>query len=209
MTTEPPDKKTRPYLNPAIVAALIGAVATVSVAFIGNRGGFTSILPGSPTRTVTASSSPQATVTVPVPITSSTAPQIRNKGPLTLTPNGGADLDSTDKNWGNPGSSCEVQDIDLYSAGPNTSLDGSCGSGQFTMVPRQAPATYNTCADATGFMQDIPGGSVHPGIKFCVYTSEHRFALVEVVDSDPKTGDNGLNRVDLYVVSWQPQSSSS
>jgi len=36
-----------------VIVAIIGAIATVAAAYIGNRGGFTAILPGSPVKTVT------------------------------------------------------------------------------------------------------------------------------------------------------------
>lgn len=49
---ERPRKSGGPGITPVIVA-IIGAAATVGAAYIGNRGGFTEILPGSPVRTVT------------------------------------------------------------------------------------------------------------------------------------------------------------
>jgi hypothetical protein len=152
------------------------------------------------------SHSPDSTSSIPVPApdTALAAPVVRNRGPLTLTPDSGADLDSANKNWGTAGSSCEDQDITLYSAGHNTALDGACGFGKFAIVPAKAPFSYNTCANATGYVQDLPGSEVQTGIKFCVYTSEHRYALVQVQNSDPKTGGNGLNRLDLYVVTCDP-----
>lgn len=45
-------KPGRSWVTPVIVA-IIGAVATVAAAYVGNRGGFTEILPGNPVKVVT------------------------------------------------------------------------------------------------------------------------------------------------------------
>jgi hypothetical protein len=49
---ERPHKTRGAWITPVFVA-IIGGAATVAAAYIGNRGGFTEILPGSPVKTVT------------------------------------------------------------------------------------------------------------------------------------------------------------
>jgi hypothetical protein len=196
----------------AVIAAIVTGIFTLTSR---NPAGGTQAMPPS---IVDSSSSPNgpgqrtpSTSQSPTPsaVTTTAVPGIRNQGSLTLTPSGGgADLDSADKNWGSSGNDCQLWDIELYSAGQNTGFWGTCGlPGKFATVPSKSSTSYSACADATGYMEQLPGSEIHAGIQFCVHTSEGRYVLIKVVNCDPKTGDNGLNRVDLYVVSWDTQSS--
>jgi hypothetical protein len=61
---ERPQKPRGAWVTPVIVA-IIGGIFTVAAAYIGNRGGFTEILPGSPVRTVTLEPRPAAQTAAP------------------------------------------------------------------------------------------------------------------------------------------------
>jgi hypothetical protein len=61
---ERPRKSRGAWVTPVVVA-IIGGIFTVAAAYIGNRGGFTEILPGSPVKTVTLEPRPAAHTAAP------------------------------------------------------------------------------------------------------------------------------------------------
>ncbi len=168
MTPQKPAKDRGSSAIPTIVAALIGAVATVAAAVLGNVGSFTKILPGSPTRTITAGALQEGGV--------------YHQGKLTLTSDGDqADLDAppTDPQWGvlnlTPGHQPDISfpgDAELY-------LDSNAQGVQLNK------ATDNSCINATGYTTSALGGSttspLRVGQYICVHTPEGHFALLKVL----------------------------
>jgi hypothetical protein len=168
VTEQKPAKDRGSSSFPTIVAALIGAVATVAAAVLGNVGSFTKILPGSPTRTVT---------TGPLH-----AGGIYHEGRLVLTSGSDqADLDAppTDPQWGvlnlTPGHMYDISfpgSAELY-------LESNAQGVQLNQ------ATNNSCINATGYTTSTLGVNTPPlrvGQYICVHTPEGHFSLLKVLN---------------------------
>jgi hypothetical protein len=189
-----------------VVAAIIGGI------FVGNTGVASPWVPGAPTVTMTVAGpavTHSQTVTVTPTTTQQTATQslVRNSGPLTLKAGGTADLDSLEANWGGPDVAMSIADIRVWDAGPNTKLDGGILYTKFVELPVDAPNTYVACSTASGYGLAIPGANVVKGLKFCVFTNEHRYALLTITDTTPARGNNGLDKVTFDVTAWNQVSS--
>lgn len=168
MTQQTPAKDRGSSSFPTIVAALIGAVATVAAALLGNVGSFTKILPGSPTRTVT---------------TGPLQPGgIYHQGRLVLNSDSGqADLDAppTDPQWGvlnlTPGHMYDISfpgNAELY-------LESNAHAVQLNQ------ATDGSCINATGYTTSVLGSNTPPlrvGQYICVHTPEGHFSLLKVLN---------------------------
>ena len=179
MTTKQTERSDRSQLNSTIVAAVIGAVATIAAAFLGNRGTFTEIFPGSPVRIVTVSPTPRVTITVtqsPGPV----SPTVYHEGKLVLSDGTEADLDAppSDLQWGElnltPG---DQYDISGYG---NTAIFLENGAQGVQL----SPTTGGSCATATGYAGDRIGIDTPPlriGQYICIHTSEGRLSLLKVL----------------------------
>ena len=185
MTDKRPEKNQGPRIP--IIVAIIGAIATLAAAFIGSRGGFTAILPGHPTTTVTAGPLPQVTVTVtknPGPGSLSQPKGIFHQGKLILSNSGEADLDAppSDPQWG----------VLALAPGDSYDIEGSGNTGIFLLSNVQAfqlsQATNSSCLNATGYSSGRLGIDTPPlkiGQYICVHTSEGRFSLLKILNLPP------------------------
>jgi hypothetical protein len=187
-------------VNPAIAAAAIGAIATVAAAFLGNGGGFTRILPGSPTITVTAAPKPNVTVTVTAPPDGASASQpsgVYHQGKLILVGND-ADLDSapSDPQWG----------IIKLAPGDQYDISGYGNTAIFLENNAQgvqlASATDSSCAQVTGYSTGRLGIDTPPlriGQFICVHTTEGRFSLLKILSLP-------TNEIVLFVTTFKDTS---
>lgn len=214
------DESQSPALrHPAVVAAVVTGVFAVLVALLTgvlNRTGSGSApevgAPSVPNSSTAASSQlPGRESSSPSSLSSPSRSAgagggLRNAGPLALKAGGIADLDSLEANWGGPGVARNVADLRVWDAGPNSQLDGGIPYTQFVEVPDDAPDTYETCSTATAYTHAIKGANLVKGLKFCVFTSERRYALLKVVDCSPTRGNNGIEAVRFEIAVWNEAS---
>lgn len=196
MTTKHTEKKRSAQITP-IVVALIGAAATLAAAFFGNKGSFTAILPGNPTRIIAASPVPQVTVTVTKtasPGSPIQPPGIYHQGTLVLDDNN-ADLDAppSDPQWG------------VLQLPPSGSYDISVGESNTSIAlfsnvqaVQLKQATNSSCSNVTGYSTNQLGVNVplKIGQYICVHTSDGRFSLLKILELTS-------NKIVLYVKTFK------
>jgi hypothetical protein len=185
MTTKRADTRHRSRIDPTVLASLIGAGATVIAAFVGlllgNNGVFVNILPGSPTKVITVSPSPNPASTVTVTASSNTQPPgVFHQGKLVLANSTKIDLDAppSDPQWG---------DINLM-PGDQYDISGYGNTAIFMENNAQgvqlSQTTGSSCANATGYSADRIGIDTPPltiGQLICIRTTEGRFSLLKIL----------------------------
>lgn len=148
--------------------------------------------------TITSSSTPTTTSTI---TSTSTTASVRHSGVLTLTYLYGADLDSLDQNWdvASYDAQSELGKGDVILSNPGLEPPATSSSD---LAPVTGPASYQTCAAATGYTSNSL--AVSPGQELCVRTTEHRYAFLHVTSVNGNSNEPETMSVTMTVTVWDP-----
>ena len=195
-----------------VLAGLVGILAAFAI-----FGGSASPAPAATLGSSGTSSNGLATSAAPPPSVPQPDPSvILHEGTLTLAQDNGVDLDSTAPNWDEQSPATTYAD-DLELAINGTQLHDPTDGTNFVQVDPSAPVAYATCAAATGYVDAFNGpsgqspGQVNTSLRFCVRTTQGRFALVQVTSApiDPNGSNGGLANVTVNVTTWARSASAS
>jgi serine/threonine protein kinase len=157
----------------------------------------------SPSTSVTPSisvtpSTPSATSASPPTPPTSTTPAIRNQGsPVQLQRHGtGIDLDALDPNWGTHSSA--GQDLEL----PSEYGLETVSTATIKELPEDLPLSYESCRSQTGFVSHISWQKMRQGSRYCVFTSEDRYAALEIVTLGTWQY-SGVPSVSFKIIAWE------
>ena len=151
--------------------------------------------------TQTPASDPGGGSTATFPATTPAEPTIKRQtsqdNPLTLSSSYRADLDSDDPAWDvSSDSDDNIYDISYHGAGSNYPL---IANGEAEVAIVEGAANYSTCRNATGYTAMIYHDDVRVGLRFCLKTTDERFAYIVVRDL-PKD----KKQITLDVAVWNP-----
>jgi hypothetical protein len=171
-----------------ILVALIGAAAALGAAVLGNAGGLTNILPGSPTQTVTAT----ATVTAAAPATAVTpVSAVYWQGAVGITFPGGINFD--------------LKPATTSADGPTNILFGSNSleapyTGTTILVSQWTGAGRPTQTDCANWVLTHPTNVVNnvaEGMQICIRTVQGRIGQLTVTSISPDR-----NTLNVMAVIW-------